>query len=172
MKSHNNVVYCFDSSAFITLHRFYSHDFIPDLWNQLEVLIYNGNLISHEIVLNEIDHDIKKQDRLTKWVLKHSIVFRPISQRQMNLLPEILQQFPKLIDYHSEKEQADSYLIAMLIELNEENDAFINEYVLVSTENKRSPEKIPAACTHFRIRHMDLHEFFIANSFKFSMSVR
>lgn len=73
--------------------------------------------------------------------------FRPVSQRQMDLLPDILNHFPKLIDEQAEKEQADPYLIAMLIEIMEERGMFgaSSDYIIVSTESERSPHKLPAA---------------------------
>ena len=44
------------------------------------------------------------------------------------------------------------------------------EYVLVTNENVKSPNKIPAACNHFEIKHMNLFQFFEANGFEFRVN--
>lgn len=164
-------IYCIDASAFITMHRFYPQSMIPDLWHHLESLIQENKIISHEIVYNEIVPKQGNKDELAQWMSNFKFAFRPVSQRQMDLLPDILAHFPKLIDEEAEKEQADPYLIAMLIEIMEERGIFgtASDHIIVSTESERSSDKLPAACKHYDIRHFNLFEFFKDNGFEFKV---
>lgn len=165
----NDIKYCFDTSAFITLHRFYPDSLIHGLWQSLEELFDAGRIISHEIVFNEIVPKTGNKDSLAIWIEKYKTHFLSRTQYQVNLLPDILRNFPKLIDPEHEKEQADPWLLAMIIE-NMENEGIFgihSQHVLVTTESKKSTTKLPAACKYYSIRHMDLFEFFESNGFKF-----
>ncbi len=84
-------------------------------------------------------------------------------------MPNILRNFPKLIDAESEKDQADPWLVAMLVEIMEQDGMFGDQsaYVMVTTESERKATRLPAACKHYNIRHMNLFEFFEANEFEF-----
>lgn len=63
-------------------------------------------------------------------------------------------------------------IIAMVVEIMGEFSLFGKEsdFVIVSTESENSPNKIPAVCTHYRVRHMNLFEFFEDNDWTFSLS--
>ena len=60
----------------------------------------------------------------------------------------------------------------MVIEMMEKISLFGNDsdYVIVSTESESSPNKIPAVCKHFQVRHLNLFEFFEDNGWQFSLS--
>lgn len=110
----------------------------------------------------------KKRDiMLRKYQLSYLLI--PTSQRQLELVPDILSNFPKLIDAESEKDQADPWLVAMLVEIMEQDGMFgaQSDYVMVTTESERKATKLPAVCKHYKIRHMNLFEFFEANEFEF-----
>ena len=171
MSYNNEDIYCLDASAFITMHRFYSQKMMPELWSHLESLFKENRLYSHDVVYNEIVPKQGTMDDLAKWMSGYKKYFHSESQRQMDLLSGILAKFPKLINEESEKDQADPYLIAMLVEMMEQKGLFGNEseYVVVSTENERSPNKLPAACKYYDIRHLNLFDFFEANEFDFKV---
>jgi len=171
MRSKGRELFCIDSSAFITMHRFYSMRLIPDLWDYMEELFVQKKIFSHKIVYNEIVPKSGKKDALAKWISNFKSNFFPDSSKQLEKIPDILKNFPKLIDAESEKEQADPWLIALLIEIMEENEMFGDQsnYILVTTERESSPHKLPAACKYYNIRHMNLFEFFEINELKFTV---
>lgn len=172
MNSDVKDIYCLDSSAFITMHRYYSIDMVSDLWGHLESLFKENQLISHQVVFDEIVPKQGQKDELATWLIGFQSYFRKETQRQLELFPDILTNFPKLIDPNSEKEQADPYLIAMLREIMESEGLFgeQSDYIIVSTESEKSSIKLPAACKHYNIRHMNLFQFFSANNFSFSVT--
>jgi len=169
MKYNFREYFCIDTSVFITMHRYYPKWMIPDLWIYLEDLFKDKKIISHKIVYDEIVPKKQNKDKLANWIKIFKPNFISPSQRQFDLIPDILKKFPKLIDAQSEKEQADPWLIAMLIEIMENDGMFgdQSDYIMVTTESERSTIKLPAACKHYMIRHMNLFEFFKFNTFEF-----
>lgn len=172
MKYDTNEIFCIDSSALITMHRFYPMHMIPDLWTHLAELFEHKNVLSHQIVYNEIVPKSGKKDELANWISSYKLNFVTKTHRQLELLPDILKNFPKLIDPASEKEQADPWLVAMMIEIMENDGMFGNQsnYLMVTTENQKSTIKLPAACNHYQIRHINLFDFFSKNDLKFSVT--
>lgn len=84
---------------------------------------------------------------------------------------EIVTIFPHLIDPRSKKDQADPWIVAMVVEMMEEANMFEqdSDFVIVSTESEKSSNKIPAVCKYYRVRHMNLFEFFEDNDWQFSL---
>lgn len=171
MKSESSNIYCFDSSALIWINRYYPPRFIPDLWQQLEELFKKKRIISHDIVYGEIVPATGAKDEIAKLISKHKSSFLPITNVQGQLALQILTAFPKLIDPNLKKDQADPWVIALVIEKMQEQNLFgkDSDYVVVSTEKSESPTKIPAVCKHFKVRHMNLFEFYEDNGWEFSM---
>lgn len=171
MKSDARKIYCIDSSAFITMHRFYPLRIFPDLWSLLEELFIEKKILAHQIVFDEIVPKAGKKDELAQWLTNFRPNFISISQRQLELVPDVLKNFPKLIDPESEKDQADPWMVAMLVEIMEQEGMFgaQSDYVMVTTESEKRSTKLPAACKHYNIRHMNLFEFFEDNGFEFSV---
>lgn len=174
MRSDKREIYCIDASAFITMHRFYPMRIIPDLWTHLEELFNQKKILSHQIVFDEIVPKTGKKDDLAQWLSGFRQNFISTSQRQVELVPDILSHFPKLIDPESEKEQADPWMVAMLIEMMEQDGMFgdQSDYVMVTTESEKRTTRLPAACRYYNIPHMNLFQFFKANNFEFSVKKR
>jgi hypothetical protein len=171
VKSNGQNIYCFDTSALVTMHRYYPIRVIPDLWNNLEELFKAKRVRSHEFVYDEIVPPQGVKDALATIVSKYKVCFQAITKKQGQLVPQILAHFPHLIDPYSKKDQADPWIVAMVIELMEETSLFgkDSEFVIVSTESETSPNKIPAVCKHYNVRHMNLFEFFEDNGWAFSV---
>jgi len=174
MKSDAKEIYCIDTSAFITMHRFYPLRIIPDLWVYLEELFIKKKILAHQIVFDEIVPKTGKKDELAQWLAGFRPNFISTSQRQLELVADVLSNFPKLIDPESEKDQADPWMVAMLVEIMEQDGMFgdQSDYVMVTAESEKSSVKLPAACVHYGIRHMNLFQFFEANGFEFSVTKR
>ncbi len=171
MKSEDENKYCIDSSAFITMHRYYPHRILPDLWMQLEELFKKKRILSHDMVYEEIVPDSGSKDMLSKLITKYKSSFYSITNRQGQLALEILANFPRLIDPRSKKDEADPWVIALVIEKMKGVNLFGKEsdIVIVSAESEKSDTKIPAVCKHYDVRHMNLFEFFENNNWQFSI---
>lgn len=150
MKSKIPNIYCFDSSALITVNRFYPARLMPDLWKHLEELFKRKRVMSHDMVYNEIVPATGARDEIGKLIAKHKSSFYPISNRQGQLALQILANFPTLIDPRSKKDEADPWIIALVIEKMEEESLFgeDSDYAVVSAESEKSSTKIPAVCKH------------------------
>ena len=172
MKSKSENIYCFDSSALLDIHRYYPRTVIPDLWAETEQLFTDGRIVSHSIVFDEIVPASGSKDEIARLVSNHKASFFPITNRQGQLALQILQQFPRLIDPLAKKDQADPWVIALVLERMESEGLFgaKSDYVVVSAESERSSQKIPAVCKHFDVRHMNLFQFFTDNGWQLSLT--
>jgi hypothetical protein len=47
---------------------------------------------------------------------------------------------------------------------------YASDFVLVSAESEKSDTKIPAVCKHFKVRHINLFQFFDDNGWEFLMN--
>jgi len=94
-----------------------------------------------------------------------------MSGNQVVLVSNIIKIFPGLIDASNEKDQADPWLVALVLEEKSKLTLFIpeKEYFIVSEEKIGSPHKIPAVCEHFGIKHLSLKDFFKYNGWQLRM---
>ena len=171
MKSENNI-YFIDSSALITINRFYPAKVFPDLWKFIDDLFKQKRMFSHDMVYNEIVPASGPKDEIGKLIAKYKSSFYFITNKQGQLALKILANFPRLIDPRAKKDEADPWIISLVIEKMDEVNLFANEsdFVVVSAESEKSDTKIPAVCKYFKVRHMNLFQFFDDNGWKFSMS--
>ncbi len=154
------------------MHRYYPGKILPDLWKYIEESLNSKSIRSHEFVYDEIVPRTGAKDDLAKLISRYKSDFSAISKRQAQLVPEILHLFPRLIDPMSKKNEADPWLVAMVVEAMEGIGLFGKEsdYILVSAESEKSPIKLPAVCKRYNVRHMNLFEFFEDNGWKFGMT--
>ncbi len=173
MKSENKIFFI-DSSALITVNRFYPLRIFPDLWKHIDDLFRKKRIFSHDMVFNEIVPSTGPKDEIAKLIAKHKSSFYPITNKQGQLALKILATFPRLIDPRAKKDEADPWIIALVIEKMEEQNLFgkDSDFVLVSAESEKSETKIPAVCKHFKVRHLNLFQFFENNEWEFSMRKR
>ncbi len=54
MKHKSENIYCVDTSALVTMHRFYPVKMILDLWKLLEELFKQRKVFSHDFVYDEM----------------------------------------------------------------------------------------------------------------------
>mgnify|MGYP001769577595 CR=1 FL=1 len=170
MKLRENV-YCMDSSALITINRYYPKTVFPDLWAHLEDLFRNIKIYSHEMVYDELVPASGPSDEIGRLISRHKSSFKAITNRQGQLALQILSNFPKLIDPRAKRDQADPWIIALVIEKMEQENLFgqNSAYIIVSAESEKSESKIPAVCKHYQIRHFNLFQFFEDNGWEFSV---
>lgn len=170
MNQQDNLIFCLDTSAFVDINR-YLISLIPQLYLELDKLFNSGRLISHQIVFEEITTHSKRPDSLSKWIQPKRAFFKDISLQQTLLVAEIVQRFPTLIHYNKEKDDADPWLIALIIEQKSKPDLFssLQDFAIVSTESVFIPNRLPAVCKHYSIRHCDLPQFFSANGWSINL---
>ncbi|MFC1970474.1 DUF4411 family protein [Chloroflexota bacterium] len=123
-------------------------------------------------VFDELTTNAKRPSSLSKWITSKRGNFRDITGIQAQSVASIINQFPGLIDWKHEKDQADPWLIALVLEQSSQSNLFMpnQEIVIVSQEDKTSTQKIPAVCKHYDIRHFDLFEFFDYNGWKITFN--
>lgn len=164
MSQKESLIFCFDTSAFVDIHRHLAR-LIPQLYPELDKLFNSGRLISHKIVFQEITTQSKRPDSLTKWIQPQEAFFKDISLKQTLIVSEIVQKFPTLIHYNKERDDADPWLIALVLEQRSTPSLFssLQDFAIVSNESSSIPNRLPAVCKHYSIRHLDLPQFFEAN---------
>jgi len=170
MNQKKSLIFCFDTSAFVDIHRHLAR-LIPRLYPELDKLFNSGRLISHKIVFQEITTQSKKPDSLTKWIQPKEAFFKDISLQQTLIVSEIVQKFPTLIHYNKEKDDADPWLVALVLERRSTPSLFssLQDFAIVSNESTFIPNRLPAVCKHYSIRHFDLPEFFKANGWSINL---
>ncbi len=170
MNQNDNTIFCFDTSAFVDINRFLT-GLIPQLYLELDKLFNSGQLISHRIVFEEITTHSKRPDSLSKWIWSKEAFFKEISLQQTLLVADIVKKFPTLIHFNKEKDDADPWLIALVIEQKSKPDLFssLQDFAIVSTESIFLPDRLPAVCKHYSIKHLDLPGFFAANGWSVNL---
>ena len=81
MKSENNI-YFIDSSALITINRFYPSRVIPDLWKFIDDLFKQKRMFSHDMVYDEIIPASGPKDEIGKLIAKYKSSFYSITNKQ------------------------------------------------------------------------------------------
>jgi len=158
-----NNCYIIDTSSLVGLKLHSPIDVFPGVWNKLESLINSGRLFSPEEVYFEIK---KKDDDLYKWVTKvRKKLFRKVTQRQVEIVSNILKDYPSLAHSNKESIAADPWLIALAIELKEQKQLDLDsaqiKRIIVTEECVRGNKvKIPFVCNKFSIIAINVIEMF------------
>lgn len=141
--------YVMDTSDWINLWNRYPPDvpaFRP-VWSKLQTMIDDGELISPDEVLRELEEG---DNGLVDWLKQRPHCFRPLDDALQIATAAIVAQFPKLSDYEAPRGGADAFVVAL---------AQITSGVVVANENPRKPGgkiKIPDACQSLGIRCIKL----------------
>jgi len=170
----NDLVFCLDTSVLIDVNR-HLRKLIPNLMDELNKLFNSGKVISHKIVFNEIiTYSKKRPDFLTQWIKPREIFFKDISVQQALYVADIIQKYPTLIHYKNEKDEADPWLIATVLEIRSNPDIFsiLHDYVIVSTESEDIPNHLPKVCNAYSIEHYNLKKFFSAVGWNLVLQVK
>jgi hypothetical protein len=148
--------YVMDTSALIDLKP-YPKDIFKSLWQNLEALIAQGNMISPSEVLSELE---RQRDDLLKWAKKNKFFF-DLDPDQVALVAKIEQAFPDLVDKDATTPEADPFVIAL---------ALSKGWAVITQEKPARPNarrKIPDVCSHFKIKCLSLFDFFRERKWEF-----
>lgn len=137
--------YCIDTSALIDgWLRWYPKDVFPSLWENIEGLVEEGEIIAPDEVLNELE---KKEDSLAKWAVDKKQMFYVLDEDLQKLANKVLKSFPRLVDASSSVPEADPFVIAL---------AMKTKGTVVTGEKPTgkldSNPHIPDVCGHYGIK--------------------
>jgi len=159
-------IYIIDSSSLIELNKHSAMDVFVSVWKNISDLIDNDRLVAPKEVLNEIkDYD----DTLANWAKNQKKLFKNPSARQIEIVQEILRDYPALIDVNV-KHSADPWVIALAIELSSSSQkTLVKIKRIIVTEEKLRGDKvrIPFVCNQKSIEAIDIVEMFRTEGWKF-----
>ena len=158
--------YIMDSSSLIELNRHNPIDIFPSLWKNMESLISKGLLVAPIEVLNEIT---ERDDQLAKWAREQTSFFRAPTQRQIEILKDVLKAYPSMVR-EDRKYDADPWVIALAKEMiTDPQQTLTSIKRIVVTEEKLRGEKvrIPYVCQKYNIDSIDIIEMFRIEGWRF-----
>jgi len=156
--------YVIDTNVLITLMTHHPKDkpAYQAIWDEIESLIKQGKIFSTIVVYEEMMRYLGKDDRLKKWAISHKKrFFISPDEETWRLAQGIAKKFPDLLDkkkLQTGDPDADPFLIA----LSKSEGATI-----ITQERKDLPNRIPAVASHYKVRSIDLYEFFEERKLKF-----
>ena len=145
-------IYVIDACALINAAQNYNmaKKSFAHIWEPLDTMIQNGELISSSEVIDEL-----KDDDLKEWAKGHKECFTPLTKEVQEKTTEVLAQFPTMIKIRSSgNSNADPFLVAT---------AAVQGGTIVTDEklgdHKTKDYKIPNVCQALDIPYMNLHTF-------------
>jgi len=156
--------YVVDTDILITLLTFYPKDkpTFKALWDEIENLIKQKIMFSTDVVYQEINRYRGKNDVVKKWAKSHKkSFFIPTDEETWQLAQDIIRKFPDLLDkkkLQTGEPDADPFLIAL---------AKSEGGTIITQERKDLPNRIPMVALHYRVKSIDLYEFFEERKLKF-----
>ena len=158
--------YIMDSSSLIELNRHNPVDIFPSLWKNMESLISKGLLVAPIEVLNEIT---ERDDQLAKWAKEQTSFFRAPTQRQIEILKDVLKAYPSMVR-EDRKYDADPWVIALAKEMitdPQQTLTSIKRIVVTEEKLREKRVRIPYVCQKFNIDSIDIIEMFRIEGWKF-----
>ena len=158
--------YIMDTSSLIELNRHNPIDIFPSVWKNMESLISKGLLVAPIEVLNEIT---ERDDQLAKWAREQTSFFRAPTQRQIEILKDVLKAYPSMVR-EDRKYDADPWVIALAKEMiTDPQQTLTSIKRIVVTEEKLRGEKvrIPYVCQKYNIDSIDIIEMFRIEGWRF-----
>jgi len=155
--------YCIDTSALIDIKKWYPREIFPGIWEKLEQMVKRGELISHKTIIEEIK---RVDDELCKWCNDEKLraMFKETDDCQYEKFKEIKKKYDskywEIEISRTNNEWADPWLIALSI---------CEEAIIVTSENKKNQNNIPAIAEKFKVHSLHLLEFFKEIGIKYEM---
>ena len=152
-------IYCIDMGVLIKLDSefSYSKKAFKAIWDDLEVMIKQGELVSCEFLEEEVNRYLGQHTFIKEWVAKHkSKLLVPNNTEILVAAAQVINEnlntgFLKKKKWESGQNEADPYLIAL---------GMVMGCTIVTTESKDKPNKIPQVAIKYGVRPIDLYEFF------------
>jgi hypothetical protein len=155
------MIYCIDTSAWLDgWARDYPQEVFPSLWEKLAASIDAGVLKCSEEVYVELE---KKDDGLHDWLKARKQVVVPIDEGIQATVAELLAAYPRLVDTHRNRSQADPFVIATAEQLGGDTTVVTGE----KPRGKLDTPKIPDVCEVRRLRCITFLDMLRELGFKF-----
>ena len=164
MKLALGINYAVDTNVLITLMAHHPQDkpTYQAIWDEIEALIKQENIFSTMIVYEEIIRYLGKNDQLKKWAISHKKRFFISPDKETwQLAQDIIKKFPDLLNkkkLQTGEPDADPFLIAL---------AKSEGATIITQERKDLPNRIPMVASYYRVKSIDLYEFFERRKLKF-----
>jgi len=161
----DSVTYVIDTSGLIKLEVTfnYGNPVFSAIWEEIEELIDQGRFRTIDFVEDEINRYQGEKDFLKRWTKKwkQKLIFQTDAETFTAAIPIINTEYntgffdaKKLA---SGQEEADPYLIAY---------CKVNNYTLITDENKHKPNKIPGVSAKNDVKCIDIFEFLAERELK------
>lgn len=155
------MIYCIDTSAWLDgWARDYPPDVFPSLWEKLAECVSDGVLRCSEEVYVELE---KKDDGIHDWLKARKEVMVPINEEIQTTVMALLAAYPRLVDTHRNRSQADPFVIATAERLGKEAVVVTGE----KPRGKLDTPKIPDVCDVRGIRCISFLEMLRELGWKF-----
>lgn len=145
-------MYCIDTSGFLDgWVRNYPPDVFPPIWENLDYLIKQRQIIATEEIFYELE---RKNDDIFKWVKERRDMFIPTTTDIQVEVASILSNHKRLIDSRKGRSGADPFVIAV---------AKLKNCTVVTGEKptgKMNKPKIPDVCRSMGLQCINLLELF------------
>ncbi len=157
------MIYVFDTSSIRELQHFYPRVF-RSIWNRLDLLVAEGNLVSTREVFNELERQNVSEDVLA-WAKRNRAAFATPTDNELLFVAEIFRvaHFRALIGSQQRLKGnpvADPFVIAAAMA---HGGAVVTEEGWQRPSETLAPKpnaaKIPNVCEHFGVACMDLQAF-------------
>lgn len=129
-----------------------SSRYFPPVWEKIDELIEQENLVATEEVLFELE---KKDDDVYEWACQRQDMFIPTDNEEIQqAVADILRDHGKLIDQRKTRTGADPFVIAL---------AQIQKCAVLSGERRTDSKKrpnIPDVCAALGIRCINMLQLF------------
>ncbi len=157
-------LYVIDTSALIDLRLHYRLRSFPRLWQRFADLVAQGRLVAPE----EVSHELGRyDDELRRWAVGLPGMFQAPNAQAMVYLARVVASCPGIV-HLSERYNADPWVVALALELNERESAqpqtalFPRQcHVICHEERQKKPNalpKIPDSCDSFGLKCLLLRQ--------------
>src|SRR3990172_1090878 len=149
--------YYIDTSALIDLKVRYpkNNPAFKAIWDEIERLIKEDCMFTVKHVEDEIIKYQGKDDFLKKWMDAHKKrLIIPMDSDIWTAGEKVMNEHPELLDKKklaNNDPEADPFLVAL---------AYVKGGTIITQESKDNPNKIPMVARNYKIKCIDLFEFF------------
>jgi hypothetical protein len=156
--------YCIDTSGLLSgYNRYYPPEIFFALWVDIDSLIDSGDLISSEVVLQELE---RGDDDAYRWARRRPKMFLPLDREIQMAVNKILAhpEHSKLVKKDATTTDADPFVIATAMVRG--CAVISDEKLMMSPSPNRT--KIPNVCRDLNIRHFSFLEFIREQRWRYS----